>query len=40
MKNEIISGMGFHHIALKVADFEKIIQKYDNLPFGHLSCVL
>ena len=28
MKNEIISGMGFHHIALKVADFEKSLEMY------------
>ena len=28
MKNEIISGMGFHHSALKVADFEKSLEMY------------
>ena len=33
MKNEIISGMGFHHIALKVADFEKSLEMYRALGF-------
>ena len=28
MANQIIPGMGFHHIALKVADFEKSLRMY------------
>lgn len=28
MANQIIRGMGFHHVALKVADFEKSLRMY------------
>ena len=28
MANQIICGMGFHHVALKVADFEKSLRMY------------
>ncbi len=31
MANEIISGMGFHHIGLKAADFEKSFAFYQAL---------
>jgi catechol 2,3-dioxygenase-like lactoylglutathione lyase family enzyme len=31
MANEIISGMGFHHIGLKSADFEKSLKFYEAL---------
>lgn len=30
MANEKIKGMGFHHIGLKVADFEKSVDFYEN----------
>ena len=31
MANEIIKGMGFHHIGLKAADFQKSIKFYTDL---------
>ncbi len=31
MANEIIKGMGFHHIALKAVDFEKSLEFYTAL---------
>ena len=31
MANEIIPGMGFHHIGLKAADFEKSLAFYEKL---------
>ena len=31
MANEIIKGMGFHHIGLKAADFEKSLAFYKAL---------
>ena len=36
MANQIISGMGFHHIALKVADFEKSLRMYRALGLEEL----
>ena len=33
MSNEIIKGLGFHHIALKVKDFEKSAKFYEALGF-------
>jgi catechol 2,3-dioxygenase-like lactoylglutathione lyase family enzyme len=31
MANEVIKGMGFHHIALKCKDIEKSLQMYKAL---------
>ena len=31
MANEIIQGMGFHHIGLKAADFQKSVAFYKAL---------
>jgi catechol 2,3-dioxygenase-like lactoylglutathione lyase family enzyme len=31
MANEIIKGMGFHHVALKAADFEGTVAFYEKL---------
>ncbi len=33
MANKIISGLGFHHIALKAADFDKSYEFYTKLGF-------
>ena len=37
MANEIIPGMGFHHIGLKAADFEKSLAFYQALGMKCLS---
>ena len=37
MSNEIIRGLGFHHIALKVKDFEKSSKFYEALGFKMIT---
>ena len=36
MANDIITGMGFHHIGLKAADFEKSLAFYKALGFKEI----